>query len=83
MNGQRRAAPQRGLAARRLRDRWLARAADSVDSYLRSPLFLVGLRHGLHTLMGIQALLSLAPRPDRFQGQPSPHTHRFARNAGR
>jgi hypothetical protein len=83
MNGEHRAAPRLGRDARQWRDRWLARAADSVESCLRSPLFLIWLSHGLHTLTGIQALLSLAPRPDRFQGHPAPRSHRFARNAGR
>lgn len=83
MMKERRATPRRGLDARQRRDRWLAHAADSVDSYLRSPLFLIGLRHALHTLTGLQALLSLAPRPDRLQEQPAPRTHRLARNAGR
>ena len=76
MNGERR-------SARQLRDRWLARAADSVDGYLRSPLFLLWLRHGLHTLTGLQSLLSLEPRPERLQASPAHRAHRFARNAGR
>jgi hypothetical protein len=82
MSGQRRAAPRLGLDARQLRDRWLARAADSVDRYLRSPLFLIWLRHGLHTLTGIQALLSCASPADPVQGHPAPRAQRFARSIG-
>jgi hypothetical protein len=83
VNEQRPAVPRSGLDARQRRDRWLARAADSVDSYLRSPLFSICLRHGLQTLTRIQTLLSPAPLSGRFQGHLASRAYRFARNTGR
>jgi hypothetical protein len=42
----------------RTRDRWLSLLARSFDRYLRSPLFLLGLRYGLHTVTRSQRLQS-------------------------